>query len=282
MTTIQFFAPEILLHIFELAHDPHTPSTMKSAALVCRTWRDPAQRTLFLNVVVPISIGGSGQSKREKRAVQRWDTYRATRLYTPRRVELLVTLPDSCAGIRAIPGRPIVILGWEARNSLSWITGVKDLSITGSEISVNLLSDPDLAADRYGGVLLEEVVLIPASILDLSIILTLPLRDDDDLGPAFATVQHLHQLTLVFPPSITRLSMNNVGNHYTNTSTLPLSQTPFNEIRRLFSHDRLPNLTRIDFPDCKRNDLEDEVSASDLLDECERRSIRIVCWEEFI
>ncbi|KAL8279506.1 hypothetical protein RQP46_008068 [Phenoliferia psychrophenolica] len=76
--------------------------------------------------------------------------------------------------------------------------------------------------------------------------------------------------------------VNNVGTSTTNTFVFPLSQAPFTEIKELISHNRLPNLTRLDFPDCKRKGLEDEAAAVDLLAECDDRSIRIVCWEEFI
>ena len=47
---IHYLAPETLCTIFELAHDPKEPSTMCSAALVCRTWKDPAQRALFQDI----------------------------------------------------------------------------------------------------------------------------------------------------------------------------------------------------------------------------------------
>lgn len=45
---------------------------------------------------------------------------------------------------------------------------------------------------------------------------------------------------------------------------------------------RLPNLARLGFPACKRKDLEGEAAAADLLAKCERRSIRVVCWEELL
>ncbi|KAL8279565.1 hypothetical protein RQP46_008127 [Phenoliferia psychrophenolica] len=179
MATIQSLAAEVLSNIFELAHDPHTPSTMKSAALVCRAWRGPAQRTLFLDVVVPVFHGGS----KGRKAVHwddyrsKWDNYRSKRLYTPRRVELMDSSSDMVRYRSTVP-----------------------TMLTSARIS----------------------------------------------------------------------------------SVIQTWQTPFNEIGSLLSNNSLPNLTRIDFPQCKRKDLEDEAAAADLLDECKRRLIRIVCWEEFI
>ncbi|KAL8279543.1 hypothetical protein RQP46_008105 [Phenoliferia psychrophenolica] len=126
-----------------------------------------------------------------------------------------------------------------------------------------------------------------------------------DLPRTFATVQHLYHFTLNFDPSvgvhriliaassifeslagslptsIKRLSITNVRGASDRTH-LALSETQLAEIKDLFSNNRLPNLTRIDFPDCSRKDLEDEAEAADLLHECECRSIRVVCWEEFL
>ncbi|KAL8276443.1 hypothetical protein RQP46_011145 [Phenoliferia psychrophenolica] len=142
--------------------------------------------------------------------------------------------------------------------------------------------------------------LIPATITDLSIILTVP----NHIGtavPFFSSVRNLHRLTFVFqalhirlrlnhvkpvipafldalvgslPSSLKRFELKNVGGNF------PLLETPFKEILDLFSGGGLPNLAWIDFPDCKREDLENEPAAADLLAECERRSIRIVFGEE--
>ncbi|KAL8279541.1 hypothetical protein RQP46_008103 [Phenoliferia psychrophenolica] len=90
---------------------------------------------------------------------------------------------------------------------------------------------------------------------------------------------HLQSLTATLPPSIKRLSIVRGASDRTH---LALSEIPLPEIQELFANERLSNLTRIDFPDCKRKDLEGEVAAADLLTECERRAIRVVCWEEFI
>ena len=47
--------PELVFRIMELAHeDP--PSTLLSAALVCRRWRDPAPRELFGHVVINLLV----------------------------------------------------------------------------------------------------------------------------------------------------------------------------------------------------------------------------------
>ncbi|KAL8279579.1 hypothetical protein RQP46_008141 [Phenoliferia psychrophenolica] len=125
---------------------------------------------------------------------------------------------------------------------------------------------------------------------------------NQDLVPAMATVPHLHHLTIVFarttctreymlhffetitgslPASIKRLSLKNARGA-PDPNHLALFEIPLPEIQELFWSDRLPNLRRIDFPDCKRTDLEDDAAGADLLDECERQSIRVVCWEEFI
>ncbi|KAL8279479.1 hypothetical protein RQP46_008041 [Phenoliferia psychrophenolica] len=145
----------------------------------------------------------------------------------------------------------------------------------------------------------------PTTVVDLRIVLTAPnVRVDADLLPFFAKIQNLHRLTFDFcmkagvaeliglptlstflkplagalPASIERLGIKNVGTSEAERTLL--SETPFIEILEFFSNDRLPNLARIDFPNCKRKDLEDEAAAADLLAECERKSIRIVCWEE--
>ena len=49
LLAIETFSP-----ILELARDPHHPSNMCSAALVCRTWRDIAPRTLFQDIVIAL------------------------------------------------------------------------------------------------------------------------------------------------------------------------------------------------------------------------------------
>ncbi|KAL8279526.1 hypothetical protein RQP46_008088 [Phenoliferia psychrophenolica] len=146
-------------------------------------------------------------------------------------------------------------------------------------------------------------IYIPGTITDLSITLYVP-NAAGDLPRAFATVQNLHHLTLRFDPagvpralnppsslfqslagslptSIKRLSIANVRGA-TDRTHLALSEVSLPEIQELFSHNRLPELARLDFADCKRKDLEDEAAAADLLAECDRRSIRVVCWEELL
>ncbi|KAL8279512.1 hypothetical protein RQP46_008074 [Phenoliferia psychrophenolica] len=306
MATIHSLAPEILSDIFELAHDPHKPSTMKSASLVCRVWRDPAQRTLFLDVVVPIFLGGPGgpATEQTKSVIRRWEDYRSTRLYPPRRVELQVnmTTPKSVG----LGGRTMYWVGFEARLSFPLITGVKNFHISGGNVAPNILSDPNLAGLESLTIqnsvcsesLLDAVRFIPTSVLDVSIILALP-NGNDDLVPALATVHNLHHLTFEFiwerkesislleslagslPTSIERLSISNVSGDG-DSNRIALSALPLPETQDVFSNDRLPKLARLDFTDCKRKDLEDAAAAADLLAECERKSIRVVCWEEFI
>ncbi|KAL8279518.1 hypothetical protein RQP46_008080 [Phenoliferia psychrophenolica] len=145
-------------------------------------------------------------------------------------------------------------------------------------------------------------VIIPPSVRDLSIILAVP-SDAPEFLAFFATVQNLHHLTIVFgsefeyrrmigtpyirslagslPASIKRLSIVRDTPDPTHP-TLVLSPFPLSQIQELVSDDRLTNLTRLDFLDCKRKDLEDAAAAADLLAECERKSIRVVCWEEFL
>ncbi|KAL8279578.1 hypothetical protein RQP46_008140 [Phenoliferia psychrophenolica] len=147
--------------------------------------------------------------------------------------------------------------------------------------------------------------MIPPSVRALTIILSVPI-DGPDLLPFFATVQFLHHLVLDFcsaykdeyfvststssllqslagslPASITRLSIANVRGGADPTH-LALSEIPLTEIQELFADERLPNLARIEFPDLKRKDLEDEAAAANLLAECEHQSIRVACWEDFL
>ncbi|KAL8279546.1 hypothetical protein RQP46_008108 [Phenoliferia psychrophenolica] len=169
------------------------------------------------------------------------------------------------------------------------ISGVKDFKVSMAGLPIDFWDSPDL----------QDATIIPATVVDLSITLSVP-SGIPHLLPFFAAVQNLHHITLDFlphqsyisvfsffgslagflPASIKRLSIKNVGDP--NTTAYPLAYTPFLDLLDLISTDRLPNLTRIDFPVCKRKDLEDEAAAADLLAECERHSIRIVCWEDFI
>ncbi|KAL8279477.1 hypothetical protein RQP46_008039 [Phenoliferia psychrophenolica] len=269
MATIHSLAPEFLIDIFELAHDPRRPSTMCAASLVCRAWRDPAQRTLFLDIVVVLPTEHRLNKNTSK--LLPLSLSQSPRLYPPRRVEVLASSTKSI----------------DANGELfQGLAGVKDLVITGGYVSPGFLSDLNLQA----------------TVRDLSVILTVPNNIDEALS-FFNSVQNLHRLTFNFenvpiekyyslphalgsflealvgslPSSIERLELKNIGGPGNS-----LLQTPFNNILELFAGDRLPNLTRIDFPDCKRRDLEDEVAAADLLGECERKLIRVVCWEEFI
>ncbi|KAL8276447.1 hypothetical protein RQP46_011149 [Phenoliferia psychrophenolica] len=306
MATIHSLPSEILFDILELAHDPREPSTMCAAALVCRAWRAPAQRALFLDIAVPMVFR---DPTKERVRSRRWSDLLSTRNLSPRRVELWV---PSGSTNEVISARSF----W-----LRACSGVRELSIQGGELQPDFLSDSNLRdrlVQAYQS--LTPLVsltldirwrpddsksfptsdLIPTTISDLSIILTVP---NDAVGAPlfFTSVQNLHHLTLLFgniktipppptppipafidalvgslPSSLKRLGLKNVG------GTFPLLQTPFKQIRDLFSGGGLPNLARIDFPDCKREDLEKEAAAADLVAECERRSIRIVCWEEFV
>ncbi|KAL8279576.1 hypothetical protein RQP46_008138 [Phenoliferia psychrophenolica] len=232
MTTVHSLAAEILSNIFELAHDPHTPSTMKSAALVCRAWRDPAQRTLFLDIAMPIVMGEDAS----REDWNRWCHYDSTRIHPPRRVELVQ--PQEPRGCLYVRGARAL-----------WVPGVRTLKIgaySSWHLPIDFLKTPELSGTE--------------------------IRD-----PYIRN--QLNSTAAVLPASIERLGFKGVGN---TTGLHPLPRTPFAEICDIISGDRLPNLTRLDFPDCKRKDLEDEAAAADLLAECERRSIRIVCWEEFI
>ncbi|KAL8279493.1 hypothetical protein RQP46_008055 [Phenoliferia psychrophenolica] len=265
MATIHSLAPEILIDIFELAHDPRKPSTMCAASLVCRAWRDPAQRTLFLDIALPITnTTGPGAN-----TSQRYEEYRATRLHLPRRVELFGPQMNlHTAG-------PVLRL----------ISGVRQFVIDKVFLGIDFLHAPELQE-------LERLEIVIAFWYYPSKLL-----------PFFSNVRDLNRITVEFhtgaiptdrgtwtqlaalagslPTSITRLGVANVSGA-SNRSHPSLSEIPLYEIQQLFSNDRLPNLARIDFPNCKRKDLEDEAAAGDLLAECKRRSIRVVCWEELI
>ncbi|KAK4701058.1 hypothetical protein P7C70_g5176, partial [Phenoliferia sp. Uapishka_3] len=54
--SIHWLPHETLSQIFELAHDPFSPRTILSACLVCRAWREPAQRVLFRDLVIPVGV----------------------------------------------------------------------------------------------------------------------------------------------------------------------------------------------------------------------------------
>ncbi|KAL8281033.1 hypothetical protein RQP46_006712 [Phenoliferia psychrophenolica] len=238
MATIHLIAPEILNDIFKLAHDPHKPSTLCAAALVCRAWRDLAQRTLFLDIAIPIP-----RIHEEEEGVvdnlnidmlRRWDAYKSTRLCPPHLVELW----GRGRGGRVDDPEPV----------LDFIVGVKVLIVASLRIKMDFFGSPKLRV-------------------------TFQFDRSSDPGVFRTGANPLLSLAGSLPTSIKRLCLTQVSNF--NTIQLP-------HFYATFSEENLPNLKRIDSPDFKRKDLEDAAGATDLLAECERRSIRVVCWEEFL
>ncbi|KAL8279523.1 hypothetical protein RQP46_008085 [Phenoliferia psychrophenolica] len=298
MTFIHTLAPELLLDIFELAHDPRKPSTMCAASLVCRAWRDPAQRKLFRDIAVPMipTYGKSDLiSAPIREGFQRWDAYRSSLLYgTPRRIELLER--DSKTF-----GRD------QAGSSLRWISGTKHLKLSVTNEGISYLNAPELQG-------IERLELhikgwdwrtgrqdFPVTVDDVSIILLVNPKLPIMFTGFLANVRNIHQFTFDFgrleplsmigqllpvlarilPASIRRLGFKNVViSSYMAIPGRPLLIVPLAEIKAICLDSGLTSLQRIDFPDCERKDLEYEVVSADLLAECKRRSIMVVCSGE--
>ncbi|KAL8279569.1 hypothetical protein RQP46_008131 [Phenoliferia psychrophenolica] len=374
MATVHSLATETLTRIFELAHDPHKPSTMKRAALVCRAWRHPAQRALFQDIVVRVDFENGYETDSEEideedeewepsMRDRKWETYRSNRLYLPRRIELkaptreellISDLSFDDEDGRYEPNHPPV------QSEFRWCSGVKVLTIRRGELHLDFLTDQNLQSvetlnlvdiSSYSLSGLQRRFAWPTSLRRLSFCLStirflvdayepregleyiqinLPayflkglsdklsklqpfltgLRDCaltlttsrtacPDLQPLYNILTHLthftiritnhikssatprffHSLVGTLPSTITRLTLERGDNwEWMHPSSL-LYTIPFEKIMLVLSD--LEQLKRLDFPDVKRVDLEALAAAADLLAECERRSIRVVCWEEF-
>ncbi|KAL8276445.1 hypothetical protein RQP46_011147 [Phenoliferia psychrophenolica] len=300
MATIHSLALETLINIINLAHDPCKPSTMKSAALVCRAWRDPAQRNLFLEIGVPAFVSGITFK------LYRWDRYLSDATGVGQELERLT--------LHRIDWDH----DWHPFGHLwnhTWPENLRFLRIDAYRFNEFLrqyspaTSLVSLALDIYckrDTILINPITFIPPSILELSFTIINPHAAGPAIGDLLtflAEVQNLHHLTFQLkgdmttlellnmdsllqalagslPASIKRMSVKNLSS-VPGPVGLPLQNIPFGPIMELSAGD-LPNLARLDLPDCKRKDLEDEAAAADLLADCERRSIRIVCWEEFL
>ena len=101
-------------------------------------------------------------------------------------------------------------------------------------------------------------------------------KSPSSLGPANSAQSrhYLHALVGILPPAIARLSI--VRDEFS------ISEIPLPRILTLIMVTNLPNLARLDFPDCERADVEEATEAADVLAECKRRSIRVVYWEDFL
>ncbi|KAL8279496.1 hypothetical protein RQP46_008058 [Phenoliferia psychrophenolica] len=247
MATIHSLAPEILLDIFELAHDPRKPSTMCAASLVCRAWRDPAQRTLFLDIAIP-AIGTMFTIK-----IHHWELYLINRLHTPRRVVLWD--PPNDQSVRS---------NWDWSSYIE--ASVLELSIT--------IINPHAAGPA------DDLLTFLDNVQNLHH-LTFRLKEGMNYGDIFKLECFLQSLAGSLPASIKRMSVKNLSS-VPGPVGLPLQSLEFSPIMELLTGGRLSNLARLYLPDCKRNDVEDEAAAAELLAECERRSIRVVCWEDFL
>lgn len=98
MATIRSLAPETLSYILELAHSPRhrERASTCSYALVCRAWRDCAQRVLFQHLQIQVCCRtdrdrpeSNGVLEEWEQEAARWNYLESVRLYTPRRVELV-------------------------------------------------------------------------------------------------------------------------------------------------------------------------------------------------
>ncbi|KAL8279564.1 hypothetical protein RQP46_008126 [Phenoliferia psychrophenolica] len=372
--TVHSLASELLFAVFELAHDPHKPSTMCSAALVCRAWRHPAQRALFQDVVVPVCYSNGHdpdeapvQLNSREELVRRWEDYASSRLYHPLWIHLEGPAvgeqlpddfdydeddfpPEACVGI----GSP----------ELRWCAGVKNLTIRNVEVRCDFLSDPNLGVletltldfrrtwptDPFderprvpwptslrkltdvgqgdvmfllGGLearrglkhvdiylnhhlqLHRTLETVPAlrpfmwGLVDCSITVRTNWYTCPSLQPLFdilpllshfkirihksslpnSNADYLHSLVGTLPNSIKRLTIER-AHAWFRLDAESLVYIPFEDIGLIIEN--LDQLVRIDFPDVKRGDLEEYAGAADVLAECERRAIRVVCWEEFL
>lgn len=130
MATIHSLAPETVCNVFELAHDPHKTETMLAASLVCRAWREPAQRALFQDIVVRVHTS-SETCMSFASLSERWARFSSKRLYTPVRAELVS--PE---------GTPWFGVLGEGSPEFEWIHGAKHLIVG------KFMLDPWFLADK--------------------------------------------------------------------------------------------------------------------------------------
>lgn len=120
MTTIDFFPPPVLGHIFELACDS---STLTTACLVRRSWQEPAQRTLFRHL--------SFRTHRDDRANEvkrrKWKASEAREKYKVQSVYLVVDSYTAMANMDASDGKLLDTLA--TKEILELCHGIEKLQI---------------------------------------------------------------------------------------------------------------------------------------------------------
>ncbi|KAK4702240.1 hypothetical protein P7C70_g3979, partial [Phenoliferia sp. Uapishka_3] len=225
-----FLPPELLSHIFELAHDVLQPSATSSFSLVCRSWLEPAQRTLFSDVSIPIcSSKDTHLLHGAEEDVKRWEVFSNIRRYAPRRVAL------RGAGAHG---------GWLQKQSreLDWCQGVRDLTLADVWGSLDLLEDGNLRdltkLTIQHSSLVSKHQALPSSLPpDLH---HLSLHSSHALVPAFLHLfPHLHSLHISSETSFAECigldhvsSLPPLDSHLRTSAHLDLSPDPTPATRR--------------------------------------------------
>ncbi|KAL8279570.1 hypothetical protein RQP46_008132 [Phenoliferia psychrophenolica] len=261
---------------------------MKSAALVCRAWRHPAQRALFQDIVVPVYFESGhstenndyywGRDEKEQGTMDRtWEIYLSNRLYLPRRIELKAPTREELLisdysfdneDVKHNPERP-------ATNPfLRWSSGVKVLTIRRGRLPAEFLANPNLQSietlnlvdiQPYSMSGPQQRVAWPRSLRRLNVCLPIldfllesykPRRGLEYLHleiPWHPNPRFLHSLVGTLPSSITLERGDNWPGHI-----VPYSSSIYiirlDEVLLMISE--LGQLQRLDLPDVKRDRLE--------------------------
>ncbi|KAL8281518.1 hypothetical protein RQP46_006202 [Phenoliferia psychrophenolica] len=297
--SIHWLAPQLLSRIFEHAHDPKLPSTMTSAALVCRAWRQPAQRLLlatksmvrFLPPEILAHIFNLAHDPYTPSTMcsaalvcQDWRDPAQRALFQD------VVMPDpNLKDLESLTFKPNVISKQpSSRPSPVWPSNLRKLC--GEPVHVKFLLESHIAGLRpFVSGLTDCTISLPAAghacpdlrpLFDIlpvlsHFIIILKGFSDTSLNPQF-----LRSVVGTLPASIKRLTIERVDSGGWLGLDDALLSIPFKEIASLISNP--VNLARLELPDVRRAELEGHAAAADVLAEYELKSIRVVCWEDLL
>ncbi|KAL8286552.1 hypothetical protein RQP46_004569 [Phenoliferia psychrophenolica] len=283
-----------------LAHDPLDPATTLSASLVCHAWRTPAQRVLFGSTAIAARVSTSSSAARQKAAP--WSEIASMQLValTAANVDLPVLhsheRASSLPQILPVGSEKLKLRTLEVIDSFKWLAAFVEnyadrltlevLHVTSSgheNGSYDMNKDATLHSNlgklattlRHSSLtLLRLGPDAPALLKAMPALVHLSLHLD-----YFDSKYPLKKLIGLLPPSIIRLTVVRnrdaaIGGHF------PFTVIPFADISLLIAS--LPRLQRIDFPDCMEIYILEQAVSAVVVAECERRSIRMSCWEGFV
>lgn len=101
--------------------------------------------------------------------------------------------------------------------------------------------------------------------------------DTPNMDPHISLLEVMASL----PPSITRLSFRRARR--IRLDPAEVAPMPFEHIAVcVIEQNKLPSLSRLDFADCKMDDVASDADAATLIAACEQRLIRLFWWEHSI